>query len=58
MNVDPAEPLPLRIRRLKIEEYLLSQRCTLWPGAGFDITDEKERAQAVVFLERILDGLG
>ena len=58
MNVDPAEPLPLRMRRQKLDEYLKSQRCTLWPGVGFDLTDENERSAAVAFLEQLLDGMG
>ena len=57
MNVDPSEPLERRIRRLKIESYLQGLRCTLWPGAGFDLTDSKELDEAVVFVEQILDSL-
>jgi len=56
--IDPAEPLARRIRRLKIEEHLLSMRCVLWPNVSFDVTDVKERAAAVAFIERLLDGIG
>lgn len=52
------EPLPRRIRRLKIDEWLQSHRCVLWPNASFDVTDEKEREEAVAFIERLLDGIG
>lgn len=55
MTIDPREPLERRIRRLKVESYLEGLRCTLWPGVGYDLTDSKEREQAVVFLEQILD---
>jgi hypothetical protein len=54
----PVETVARRVRRYKLDEYLKSQRCTLWPGVGFDVTDEKERAMAVEFLEQLLDGLG
>jgi len=52
------EPLQRRQRRYRLDEYLKAQRCTLWPGVGFDLSDEKERAKAVEFLEQLLDGLG
>lgn len=54
----PVEPVQRRIRRFKIEEYLRTQRYTLWPGVGYDLTDEKERVKAADFLEQLLDGLG
>lgn len=57
MNIDPSEPLERRIRHLKVESYLEGLRCTLWPGVGYDLTDEKERAAAVVFIEQILDSI-
>jgi hypothetical protein len=57
VNIDPKEPLERRIRRLKVESYLEGLHCTLWPDAAFDLTDEKERAQAVAFLEEIVDSL-
>lgn len=55
---DSVESIPRRQRRFKLDEYLRSQRCTLWPGVGFDITDEKELARAVAFLEDLLDSVG
>lgn len=55
---DPVDSIRRRQRRYKLDQWLLSQRCTLWPGAGYDLTDEDERAQAVVFLEQILDSVG
>lgn len=55
---DPVEPLERRIRRYKIERYLQSLHCVLWPNASFDLTDEKERAEAVAFIERMMDSVG
>lgn len=55
---DPGEPLPRRVRRYKIERYLAGQHCVLWPGAGFDITDDEERAEAIAWVEALMDGIG
>ena len=57
MTIDPVEPLERRIRRLKIESFLRGLHCTLWPDAAYDLTDEKELAQAVAFLEEIVDSI-
>lgn len=55
---DPTEPLERRVRRYKIERHLASMHCVLFPGAHWDLTDEKERAEAVAWVEALLDGIG
>lgn len=55
---DPAEPLPRRVRRYKIERYLAGLHCVIFPGAHWDLTDEQERAEAVLFIETLMDGVG
>lgn len=51
------EPLERRTRRWKIECYLKNLHCVIWPDAHWDLTDEKERAQAVAFIEALMDSV-
>lgn len=55
---DPSEPLQRRVRRWKIDRYLTGQHCVLFPGAHWDLTDDKERAEAVAWIEALMDGVG
>ena len=56
---EPAvESLPRRVRRYKIERYLAGLHCVIWPSANWDLTDEKERALAVAFIEALMDAVG
>lgn len=52
---DPDVPLPVRVRRYKLDRYLQGLRCVLWPSVVWDLTDPKERAQAVAFLEEVIE---
>lgn len=55
---DPTIPLHRRVRRYKIERYLTGMHCVLFPGNHWDLTDEKERAEAVAWVEALMDGVG
>lgn len=55
---DPVEPLQRRVRRYKIERYLTGLHCVLWPSGRWDLTDEKERAEAIAWVEALMDGVG
>lgn len=55
---DQVEPLHRRVRRYKIERYLASLHCVIWPSGHWDVTDEKERAEAVAWIEALMDGIG
>lgn len=51
------EPLPRRVRRYKIDRYLDSLHCVIFPGGHWDLTDPKERAEAVRWVESLLASL-
>lgn len=56
-DVDPGEPLARRVRREKINAWFDSMHCVLWPSGCYDLTDSKEREQAIHWVESMLDGL-
>lgn len=52
------EPVARRVRRLKIDEWLRSQHAVIWPGVVFYTDQEEQRAEAVAFIERLIDAVG
>lgn len=54
---DPSEPLARRIRRLKIEEWLRTRHCVKWPDDVYYLTEPKELAAAVAFVESLFDAV-
>lgn len=51
------ESVARRVRRLKIDEYLKSTHAVIWPNVIFYVDQEDQRAQAVAFIERLIDSI-